>query len=168
MAALLTREEDDHRWMKEALVLAARAADSGEVPIGAVLVDAHGKAVGRGWNQPIATSDPTAHAEVMALRAAANSLGNYRLPNTTLSVTIEPCAMCAGALIHARVARLVFAAPEPKAGAVVSQAKLLAQAHNNHQVLVSQGVLEQEASRLMSDFFAARRAQTAAQKARGN
>lgn len=149
----------DRHWMSAALDLARRAADNGEVPVGAVLVDSDNQIIGRGWNQPISSCDPTAHAEVMALRDGAKQVGNYRLPNTTLYVTIEPCAMCAGALIHARIQRLVFAATEPKAGAVVSQAQMLSQAHNNHRVEVCQGMMAEEAGQLVSDFFANRRAE---------
>jgi tRNA(adenine34) deaminase len=149
----------DERWMTEALSLAKTAADLGEVPVGAVLVDSGNRVIGRGWNQPIAGCDPTAHAEIIALREGAKRLGNYRLPDTTLYVSVEPCAMCAGAMLHARIKRLVFATAEPKAGAVVSRLQLLSQAHNNHQVEVSQGLLADAAAALISGFFAKRRAE---------
>ena len=145
----------DEYWMDLALVQAARAAALGEVPVGAVLVrDA--EPIGVGYNRSILNHDPTAHAEVIALRAAALTVGNYRLPNTTLYVTLEPCMMCAGALIHARVGRLVFGATEPKAGAVISH-KWMAQPGLNHKVMVSDGIRKEECSALLSDFFAARR-----------
>lgn len=112
--------ERDVHWMRHALELAARAGARGEVPVGAVLVDAAGEVLGEGWNQPIAGHDPTAHAEIMALREAAARVENYRLTDTTLYVTLEPCAMCAGALIHARLARVVYGATDPKAGAAGS------------------------------------------------
>ena len=150
--------QTDQQWMAEALKLACQAADLGEVPVGAIVVDADNQLLGRGWNQPISGSDPTAHAEIVALRQAAATVGNYRLPNATLYVTIEPCTMCAGAMIHARIGRLVFAAPEPKAGAVVSRSQVLSQTHNNHKIEFTQGVSAAEASALVSDFFAARRA----------
>lgn len=159
------QQQTDEQWMREALALARHAAAIGEVPVGAVLVDENNQQIAGGWNQSIAASDPTAHAEIQALRAGAQVLQNYRLPNTTLYVTIEPCGMCVGAMIHARIKRLVFAAAEPKAGAVVSKTQMLAQAHNNHHIEVTQGILEAEASRLISDFFAARRA---AKKAHDN
>lgn len=151
--------EIDLYWMKEALALAHQAAAIGEVPVGAILVDANNQAIGRGYNQPIGLHDPSAHAEIMALRDGAKQQGNYRLPNTTLYVTIEPCAMCAGTMVHARIKRLVYAAPEPKAGVVNSNLNLLSQSHNNHQIEVTAGVLEEEAGKMMSEFFANRRAQ---------
>ena len=148
----------DRKWMNIALALARQAADSGEVPVGAVLVDGQGNMIGQGCNQPISRQDPTAHAEIIALRAGATATGNYRLPNTTLYVTIEPCSMCAGALLHARIERLVFATTEPKAGAVLSKMCLLDQAHHNHRITVSHGVRAEEAMALISNFFAQRRA----------
>lgn len=146
----------DACWMRLALAEAEAAGAAGEVPIGAVVVRA-GKVVGRGRNGPIAARDPTAHAEIRALRAAAAHLGNYRLPDCTLYVTVEPCLMCAGALVHARIQRLVYGAPEPKTGAVASAAQVLAGPAVNHRVAVSPGVLADEAGALLRDFFATRR-----------
>ena len=142
--------------MRWALGLAARAAAAGEVPVGAVLV-ADGQVLGEGWNRPIGACDPTAHAEIDALRAAARRRGNYRLVDTTLYVTLEPCTMCVGALIHARVARLVFGAREPRAGAVASQFRLLDTGCFNHRVVWHEGVLAAECSALLVEFFRARR-----------
>jgi tRNA(adenine34) deaminase len=147
----------DERWMRLALEQAALAARAGEVPVGAVLVK-DGELVAAGFNQPIGRCDPTAHAEVVALRAAAEALNNYRLPDTTLYVTIEPCAMCAGALVHARVQRLVFGAVEPRAGSVVSSLQLLDRTQTNHRVEVEGGVLADECSAVMKAFFRDRRA----------
>ncbi|TNF36211.1 MAG: tRNA adenosine(34) deaminase TadA [Gammaproteobacteria bacterium] len=146
----------DEHWMREALRCARRAYELGEVPVGAVLVrdDA---LLGEGWNCPISTHDPTAHAEVMAMRHAANASANYRLPDTTLYVTIEPCTMCAGAMVHARVKRVVFGALEPKAGVMSSQARLLESPWFNHAVQVEGGVLEADCRALMQDFFRQRR-----------
>ncbi len=153
----LNPADDDQRWMTRALELGAEAAAAGEVPVGAVVV-LEGKLIGEGWNQPVASHDPSAHAEIVALRAAARAIGNYRLSSASLYVTIEPCAMCAGALVHARVARLVFAAREPRAGAVISNLGLLERGFLNHRVAWSEGVCEQAAAQLMKDFFARRRA----------
>lgn len=153
--------------MREALAEARRAALSGEVPVGAVVV-VGGEVVGRGFNRPIASHDPTAHAEVVALRAAAAALGSYRLTGATLYVTIEPCAMCVGAMVHARIGTLVFGAPEPKSGAVVSTIDLLAHGSFNHRVTVCGGVLEEECRTVMREFFRARReAEAAARLAPG-
>lgn len=142
--------------MREALRLAAVAATYGEVPVGAVVV-LDEVIVGRGYNRPITGIDPTAHAEVVALRQAAAYTGNYRLTGASLYVTIEPCTMCAGALVHARIARLVFGAREPRAGAVISTAQVLAAPGLNHRVEVVEGVLPEEAQRLMQEFFRRRR-----------
>ena len=142
--------------MRAALALAVDAARAGEVPVGAVVVR-DGAVLGRGANRPIRATDPTAHAEIEALRAAARHVGNYRLVGADLYVTVEPCLMCAGALAHARIRRLVYGAPEPKFGAVASSAQVLASACLNHQVQVRGGVLGAECSRLLVDFFAARR-----------
>ena len=143
--------------MRLALQQAEQAAQRGEVPVGAVLVrDDQLLAVGA--NAQIGSSDPTAHAEVVALRAAAHLAGNYRLTDSTLYVTLEPCTMCAGALVHARVARVVFAAAEPRSGAVCSSAQVLANPGLNHRVEVTQGVLEEASAALLKGFFAARRA----------
>lgn len=153
-----TPESGDVDFMREALQLARRAADAGEVPVGAVLVR-HGEIIGRGFNCPVSQSDPSAHAEIQALRDAAQRVDNYRLPDTTLYVTIEPCTMCAGALVHARVGRLVYGAAEPKAGVAGSQCKLFESPYFNHRVSVQGGVLAQECAELMSDFFRQRRQQ---------
>jgi tRNA(adenine34) deaminase len=142
--------------MRQALALACRAAELGEVPVGAVLVK-DGEAVGEGWNHPIAAHDPSAHAEMAALRAAAAVLGNYRLPGTTLYVTLEPCVMCAGAIVHARVARLVFGARDPRAGAVDSVYDVIARPRLNHVVEWRGGVLEEECGAVLREFFKARR-----------
>lgn len=150
----------DSRWMRCALDLARRAAADNEVPVGAVLVrDAAngGEVVGRGGNAVIGRSDPTAHAEINALRDAAARAGNYRLPGTTLYVTLEPCMMCAGALVHARVGRLVFGAREPRTGAVVSLGRALDHPAHNHSVDVCEGVLAEECAELMRKFFNSRR-----------
>lgn len=147
---------DDIRWMRLALQQAGNAQASNEVPIGAVLVE-QGTVLGVGWNQCISKNDPTAHAEIVALRAAAAQQQNYRLPGSTLYVTLEPCAMCLGALVHARIDRLVFAAREPKGGCVVSHSQLLDGAHFNHQFEWTDGVLAEECGALLSNFFASRR-----------
>jgi tRNA(adenine34) deaminase len=142
--------------MSRALALAEAAAAAGEVPIGAVLV-CGGEIVGEGANSVIGSRDPTAHAEVNALRAAGVRLDNYRLPGSVLYVTLEPCTMCVGALVHARVAELVFAALEPRAGAVCSTARLLDAGHYNHRVSWRQGPLAEESGELLRSFFRARR-----------
>lgn len=142
--------------MREALRLAGVAAGLGEVPVGAVVV-LDDVIVGRGYNRPISGTDPTAHAEVVALRQAAAYLGNYRLAGAHLYVTVEPCTMCAGALVHARIARLVFGTREPRAGAVVSTTQVLSSPHLNHRVEVVEGVLADEAQQVMQAFFRARR-----------
>lgn len=149
----------DEATMREALELARRAAHEGEVPVGAVVVSG-GQVIGRGTNHPISGIDPTAHAEIEALRDAARTVGNYRLPGATLYVTLEPCAMCAGALVHARIERLVFGAFEPKAGAVTSQARLLDLPSMNHRVAWQGGVLEADCAAVLSEFFAHRRPST--------
>lgn len=142
--------------MRRALELAAQAAQQGEVPVGALIVR-DGAVIAEGANRPIAAHDPTAHAEIVALRAAAQALGNYRLPGTTLYVTLEPCAMCAAAIIHARVSRLVFGAGDPKAGAVHSVYDLIANPRLNHVVEWTGGVLEAECAELLRNFFRSRR-----------
>lgn len=149
-------EHDTHHWMRHALELACRAQEEGEVPVGAVLVRGD-EVLGEGWNRPIAAHDPTAHAEVGALRAAAARVGNYRLVGTTLYVTLEPCPMCAGAIVHARVARLVYAAADPRTGAAGSVMNLLQSTHLNHRVDVCGGVLAQESADLLRAFFRRRR-----------
>jgi len=149
--------EVDARFMRLALREAARAARAGEVPVGAVLVGPGGELLARGHNRPVAGRDPTAHAEVVALRRAARRAGNYRLPGTTLYVTVEPCPMCAGAILHARVSRVVYGAPDPKAGAVRSLFALLGDRRLNHRAEVAGGVLERECAAALREFFRSRR-----------
>ncbi len=146
----------DSDWMQHALKLAERAQQEGEVPVGAVLV-LNDEIIGEGWNRPIAAHDPTAHAEIMALRAGAEKLGNYRLNDTTLYVTLEPCVMCAGAMVHARIKRLVFGASDPKAGAIVSAFNILDSGRLNHHVEYAGGILSEECGGMLSRFFEARR-----------
>lgn len=148
---------DHEYWMRQALTQARNAASAGEVPVGAVLVQ-DGECLAQAHNAPLTTHDPTAHAEIRVLRAAGERVQNYRLPGTVLYVTIEPCAMCVGAMIHARVEQIVFAAREPKAGALVSRETLIDKPWLNHQLQVIEGVLSAEAAALMSAFFADRRA----------
>lgn len=143
-------------WMAQALALAEQAAGRGEVPVGALVVR-DGVVLGRGWNQPISAHDPTAHAEIMALREAAKAVGNYRLTGATLYVTIEPCTMCFGALMHARIATLVYGASEPRAGVCESQLQLPEAGFYNHRIEVHGGVCADEAGALLKDFFRARR-----------
>lgn len=157
-------ENLDLRCMQRALELAERAAAAGEVPVGAVIADERGDIIAEGWNQPITACDPTAHAEIVALRAAASRLNNYRLPGTTLYVTIEPCTMCAGALLHSRIERLVIAAPEPKAGAVVSQSRVLDAPYCNHRVQYELGLCGEQAAEKISAFFQQRRKEHKATK----
>lgn len=147
--------------MQAALDLAREAGSLDEVPVGAVVV-VDNRIVGRGFNQPISRRDPTAHAEIMALRDAAVRMGNYRLPGSTLYVTLEPCVMCTGAIMHARVARVVFGARDPKTGAAGSVIDLFAEARLNHHADIEGGVLAEECGALLSSFFAARRSKTAA------
>jgi len=144
--------------MRHALTLAQKAAALGEVPVGALLVKDE-RLLAEGWNQPIVDHDPTAHAEIMAIRHGAESVQNYRLPGTTLYVTIEPCSMCAGAIVHARIARVVFGASEPRAGAAGSVINLLQNEQFNHQTDISSGVLAEECGQILKDFFAMRRKQ---------
>lgn len=146
----------DEQWMQLALDQAQLAADNGEVPVGAVLVK-DGELIASGFNQPITSCDPSAHAEIVVLRVAAKQLANYRLPGTTLYVTIEPCTMCVGALVHARIERLVFGAPEPRAGAVVSSSQLLEGGQFNHRIEVDGGVLAEQCASVMQQFFRSRR-----------
>lgn len=152
----MSAEIDHENWMRRALALADRAENEGEVPIGAVLVR-EGELLGEGWNQVISSADPTAHAEIVALRDAAAVAGNYRLPGSTLYVTLEPCTMCAGALVHARVAQLVFAAREPRSGVICSTCSLLEEPWYNHKVDWLEGVLAEESSERLQAFFRARR-----------
>lgn len=142
--------------MARALILSERAEAEGEVPVGALVVRDE-ELLGEGWNSVITHADPTAHAEVCALRAGASGANNYRLPGATLYVTLEPCVMCVGAMIHARIARLVFATPEPRAGAVLSQLSLLDLAHFNHRIEWCSGVLAEPASTMLREFFRRRR-----------
>ena len=147
---------NDERWMQRALDLAAEAAGYGEVPVGAVVV-LDNQIVGEGCNRPISLCDPTAHAEIQAIRDAAQRLGNYRMPGSALYVTIEPCTMCAGALVHARVENLIYGALEPRSGAVVSTAELMSNPELNHRVAVRGGVLAEPCAAVLREFFASRR-----------
>ncbi|RYY02423.1 MAG: tRNA adenosine(34) deaminase TadA [Gammaproteobacteria bacterium] len=147
---------NDEKYMRRAIELAQQGEAVGEVPVGAVIV-CNDEVVGEGFNQPITSHDPTAHAEVVALRDAAKSIQNYRVIDSTLYVTLEPCTMCVGALIHARISRLVFGTTEPKAGAVVSQSQLLDASYFNHRIEMQGGVLAEECQHQLSDFFRRRR-----------
>jgi tRNA(adenine34) deaminase len=149
-------DQEDEPFMRAALELALEARRSGEVPVGAVVVVGN-QIVGRGWNRPIGSNDPTAHAEIVALRDAAERIGNYRLTGSTVYVTIEPCMMCVGAMVHARVARLVYGAPEPKAGAIESAMRAHEHPALNHRLSAAGGVLEAECRALMQEFFEERR-----------
>ncbi len=146
----------DADYMSQALALACQAQDAGEVPVGCVIVH-EGRVVGTGSNQPIASGDPTAHAEIVALRAAAQALGNYRLPGCTLYVTLEPCPMCAGAMVHARIARLVYGAVDPRAGAAGTVFDLARSDALNHRIAVEGGILGEESRALLQGFFRSRR-----------
>jgi tRNA(adenine34) deaminase len=152
----MTADVDDETLMDAALAEARRAADAGEVPIGAVIA-VGGEIVGRGFNQPIRAADPTAHAEIVAIRDAARSLGNYRLTGATLCVTIEPCLMCVGALVHARIGTLVYGAAEPKSGAVASTVRGGELPGHNHRFAVVSGVGEEMCRTLIQEFFKLRR-----------
>jgi len=149
-------ERTDAEWMAQALALARRAEAAGEVPVGAVLVR-DGELLGEGWNRPIGGHDPTAHAEIEALRRAARRVGNYRLPDSTLYVTLEPCPMCAGALVHARVARVVYGAADPRTGAGGSVFNILQDERLNHRAEVLGGVEAEACAELLRGFFRARR-----------
>jgi tRNA(adenine34) deaminase len=146
----------DEQFLSQALALAREASEAGEIPVGAVLVR-DGEVIGRGFNSPITTNDPTAHAEILAIRQAAARMGNYRLAGTTLYVTLEPCVMCAGALVHARIGRLVFGARDLRFGGVRSKFALADSDLLNHQIEIVEGVLAAECLALLRDFFAARR-----------
>ena len=148
--------DDDVRWMRHAIGLAAAAAAAGEVPVGAVIVAA-GEIIGEGANRPIASHDPTAHAEVVALRAACAAASNYRLTNATLYVTLEPCAMCSGAMLHARITRLVYGAADPNSGAAGSVLDVLDVPRFNHRIDVTGGVLAEDCAQLLHTFFRQRR-----------
>lgn len=154
---------EDARWMEYAISLAAKAEALGEVPVGAVIVNG-GAILGEGFNQPITACDPTAHAEIIALRQAANHVQNYRLIDSTIYVTLEPCTMCVGALVHARIARLVFGTTEPKAGAVVSKSQLLDNDYFNHRVDYASGLMATQCQHQLSEFFLMRRAQKRREK----
>jgi tRNA(adenine34) deaminase len=146
----------DLDMMLRALALARQAEAGGEVPVGAVVV-IDGEVVGEGWNQPVASHDPSAHAEILAMREAGRKTGNYRLVNATLYVTLEPCAMCAGAMVHARIDRLVFGAMDPKTGAAGSVFDIVRSPRLNHQLQVTSGVMAEECGTLLQDFFRSRR-----------
>lgn len=150
---------NDEDYMRAALEQARQAGACDEVPVGAVVV-LDGEIVGRGFNQPIGRHDPTAHAEIMALRDAAARLGNYRLPGCTLYVTLEPCVMCSGAIMHARIARVVFGARDPKTGVAGSVLDLFAEPRLNHHATIEGGLLADDCGRMLSSFFAARRSKT--------
>ena len=148
--------QQDLLWMAQALLLADKAGDDGEVPVGAVIVK-DDEIIGRGWNQNISQNDPSAHAEIMAMRDAGENVGNYRLPGCTLYVTLEPCPMCAGAMIHARFDRIVFGATDPKTGAAGGKFDLLGDPAHNHAPAVQGGCLEEQCSELLKSFFRQRR-----------
>ena len=147
---------NDEHWMRQALKLAKKAEAAGEVPVGAVIVKDN-ELVAEGWNQPISSHDPTAHAEIVALRAAGEKLDNYRLLDTELYVTLEPCPMCVGAMLHARVGRVIYAATDPKTGALGGTYDLLNEVAHNHAFEVTAGVLADESKDLLQDFFKSRR-----------
>ncbi len=155
----MTEAQSDHeRWMRHALALAERAQhEDNEIPVGALVVDGDGQLVAEGWNRNIAESDPSAHAEIVAMRRAGQALGNHRLVGCTLYVSLEPCAMCAMAMVHARVARVVFGAFDPKTGAAGSVFDLLADARHNHRVEVLGGLLGEQAGAMLSAYFRAKR-----------
>ncbi len=150
------QSELDIFWMQHALELAKQAESEGEVPVGAVVVHDE-QVIGEGWNSPINDNDPTAHAEIMALRSAAKKINNYRLLDTTLYVTLEPCIMCTGAITHSRVKRVVYGATDPKAGAAESAFEILGTDYLNHQVEVARGVLASECGQILTDFFRRKR-----------
>ncbi|MEP0356233.1 tRNA adenosine(34) deaminase TadA [Paraglaciecola sp.] len=150
--------EEDTKWMRHALTLANNAQSQGEIPVGAVLVQ-EGNIIGQGWNQSITLHDPSAHAEMMAIREAGQTLKNYRLINSTLYVTLEPCSMCAGVLVHSRIQRVVYGASDFKTGAAGSIMNLLNDERLNHQIEVTKGVLGDECGAMLSDFFRTRRAE---------
>lgn len=156
MNSEILRPHNDELWMEEALHAAKRALEAGEVPVGAIVV-CDGHIVGRGWNRNISENDPTAHAEIIALREAGAGLGNHRLIDCELFATIEPCPMCAGALVHARVRRLVYGADDPKAGAVRTVLQLLNHPRLNHKIEVCSGVLAGRSAELLQEFFRSRR-----------
>ncbi|MEA3467385.1 MAG: tRNA adenosine(34) deaminase TadA [Thermodesulfobacteriota bacterium] len=159
----MNQYKSDTEYMKQALLLARSAAELGEVPVGAVLV-LDGDIISKGLNCPIATHDPTGHAEIVALRGAAAKLANYRLPGTTLYVTLEPCIMCMGAIIHARIQRLVFGASDPKTGAAVSRYSIGTDKLLNHHIAITGGICETECSTLLKNFFREKRKNNQASK----
>lgn len=152
MSAIQEQTDLDIFWMQHALELAKRAESEGEVPVGAIVV-LNEEVIGEGWNRPIIDNDPTAHAEIMALRSAANKINNYRLLNTTLYVTLEPCIMCTGAIIHSRVKRVVYGATDPKAGAANSAFTILGTDCLNHKVKVDSGMMSDECGHVLTEFF---------------
>jgi tRNA(adenine34) deaminase len=158
----MTAENDQH-WMQLALNLADKAKQQGEIPVGAILVRDN-QIIGQGWNQSISLNDPSAHAEMMAIRDAGKNIQNYRLINTTLYVTLEPCPMCAGLLVHSRIDKLVYGAADQKTGAAGSLMCLVNDSRLNHQVTVTSGVLAEQCSEKLSEFFRQRRAQKKAEK----
>jgi len=151
-----TPTEADIAFMQQALALARKAAVAGEVPVGAVVVK-DAQVIGEGWNHPISGADATSHAEIEAIRAACSSLANYRIPGSTIYVTLEPCVMCSGAILHARIGRVVYGAADPKTGACGSVVDLFAEPKLNHHATVESGVLADESSRMLKAFFAGRR-----------
>jgi tRNA(adenine34) deaminase len=151
-----TVPEDDEKWMRIALAEAGRAREAGEVPVGAVIVR-NGELLAAAHNHPLALHDPSAHAELLAIRRAAVAVGNYRLPGTTLYVTLEPCLMCAGAILHARIERLVFGAADPKGGAAISLYRLFEDHRLNHTVAVTEGILRKACAEILSGFFQEKR-----------
>ena len=162
MTAVPHRQDSDEHWMRHALSLADRAQhEDDEVPVGAVLVGADGSLLGEGWNRNITECDPTAHAEIVAMRRAGTQLGNHRLVGCTLYVTLEPCAMCAMAMVHARIARVVYGATDPKTGAAGSVFDLLEDTRHNHRIEVTGGVLADEAGTRLTDYFRRKRGKPA-------
>jgi len=153
---ITTQQASDEEFMRRALVLARHAETAGEVPVGALIVR-DDEVIGEGWNQPIAAHDPTAHAEIVALRAAAVRVGNYRLPDAVLYVTLEPCVMCAGAIVQARIARIVYGAADPKSGAAGSVVNLLDSPTLNHRAQITSGLLADECGRRLKVFFQGKR-----------
>ncbi len=155
---LLPASPDDERWMQHALALAERAQrEDNEIPVGALVIDAAGVLASEGWNRNIAEHDPSAHAEIVAMRRAGQAIGNHRLVGCTLFVTLEPCAMCAMAMVHARVSRVVFGASDPKTGAAGSVFDLLADPRHNHRIVVTSGVLAEHAGAMLTEYFRAKR-----------
>lgn len=158
MTANFAPTSSDERWMHEALLLAQRAvAEDDEIPVGALIVDASGELLARGWNRNIREHDASAHAEIVAMRRAGQAIRNHRLIGTTLYVTLEPCAMCVMAMIHARIGRVVYAASDPKTGAAGSVFDLLQSPHHNHRIEVTAGVLAESASTMLTNYFRAKR-----------